>query len=137
MPDVGYLHDEVGYNYRLTNIAAGLGLAQLERLGEFVAAKHRIAARYDEALGDLPLVLPPRVEGLDATYWLYSVLVPESDGRGRDELLDHLNGSRHRGAGAVASAARPAALRVGAGRRWERSPTGSSSAASRCPAPPS
>jgi dTDP-4-amino-4,6-dideoxygalactose transaminase len=93
VPDVGYLHDEVGYNYRLTNIAAGLGLAQLERLDEFVTAKHRIAARYDEALADLPLVLPPRVEGLDATYWLYSVLVPEADGRGRDEFLAHLNGA--------------------------------------------
>jgi dTDP-4-amino-4,6-dideoxygalactose transaminase len=99
VPDVGYLHDEVGYNYRLTNLAAGLGLAQLERLGEFVAAKHRIAARYDEALGDLPLVLPPRLAGLDATYWLYSVLVPESDGRGRDDLLEHLNS---RGIGARA-----------------------------------
>ena len=92
VPDVGYLHDEVGYNYRLTTRAAGLGLAQLERLDEFVAAKHRIAARYDAALGDLPLVLPPRVDGLDATYWLYSVLVPEPDGRGRDDFLDHLNG---------------------------------------------
>ena len=92
VPDVGYLHDEIGYNYRLTNLAAGLGLAQLERLDEFVAAKHRIAARYDAAFADLPLVLPPRVAGLDATYWLYSVLVPEADGRGRDEFLDHLNG---------------------------------------------
>ncbi|GAA5033729.1 LegC family aminotransferase [Terrabacter aeriphilus] len=90
VPDVGYLHDEVGYNYRLTNLAAGLGLAQLERLDEFVAAKHRIAARYDEAFADLPLVRPPRVAGLDATYWLYSVLVPETDGRGRDELLAHV-----------------------------------------------
>jgi dTDP-4-amino-4,6-dideoxygalactose transaminase len=94
VPDVGYLHDEVGYNYRLTNIAAGLGLAQLERLGEFVAAKQRIAARYDEALRDLPLELPPRVEGLDATYWLYSVMVSEGDGRGRDAMLAHL--ARHR-----------------------------------------
>jgi dTDP-4-amino-4,6-dideoxygalactose transaminase len=92
VPDVGYLHDEVGYNYRLTNLAAGLGLAQLERLDEFVAAKHRIAARYDAAFADLPLVLPPRLDGMDATYWLYSVLVPEADGRGRDELLQHLNG---------------------------------------------
>ncbi|MCU1536725.1 MAG: DegT/DnrJ/EryC1/StrS aminotransferase [Humibacillus sp.] len=90
VPDVGYLHDEVGYNYRLTNIAAGLGLAQLERLGEFVEAKHRIAARYDEAFADLPLTLPPRAPGLDASYWLYSVLVPRGDGRGRDELLAHL-----------------------------------------------
>ena len=92
VPDVGYLHDEVGFNYRLTNLAAGLGLAQLERLDEFVAAKHRIAARYDAAFVDLPLELPPRVDGLDATYWLYSVLVPEADGRGRDEFLAHLNG---------------------------------------------
>ena len=97
VPDVGYLHDEVGYNYRLTNIAAGLGLAQLERLPSFIEAKHRIAARYDEAFADLPLVLPPRVEGLDATYWLYSVMVaPE---RGRDAFLDHLNA---RGVGARA-----------------------------------
>jgi dTDP-4-amino-4,6-dideoxygalactose transaminase len=90
VPDVGYLHDEVGYNYRLTNLAAGLGLAQLERLDEFVAAKHRIAERYDAALADLPLTLPPRVAGFDATYWLYSVLVPATDGRGRDALLEHL-----------------------------------------------
>ncbi|MGO4600141.1 aminotransferase class I/II-fold pyridoxal phosphate-dependent enzyme [Terrabacter sp. 2RAF25] len=99
VPDVGYLHDEVGYNYRLTNIAAGLGLAQLERLDEFVAAKHRIAARYDAAFADLPLVLPPRVDGLEATYWLYSVLVPEGDGRGRDDFLAHLQA---RGVGARA-----------------------------------
>lgn len=90
VPDVGYLHDEVGYNYRLTNLAAGLGLAQLERLDEFVAAKHRIAERYDAAFADLPLVLPPRLPGFDATYWLYSVLVQATDGRGRDALLEHL-----------------------------------------------
>ncbi len=94
VPDVGYLHDEVGYNYRLTNIAAGLGLAQLERLDEFVAAKRHIAARYDEALRDLPLELPPRVDGFDATYWLYSVMVSEADGRGRDDILAHLQRQR-------------------------------------------
>ncbi|QGN56651.1 DegT/DnrJ/EryC1/StrS family aminotransferase [Nostocoides sp. HKS02] len=91
VPDVGYLHDEVGYNYRLTNLAAGLGLAQLERLEEFVSAKHAIAARYDTELADTGLVLPPRLPGYDATYWLYSVLTPEDDPRGRDEFLDHLN----------------------------------------------
>ena len=99
VPDVGYLHDEVGYNYRLTNIAAALGLAQLERLDDFVARKHRIAARYDEALAATGLVLPPRVPGLDATYWLYSVLTPQDDDRGRDALLEHL---ASRGVGARA-----------------------------------
>jgi len=90
VPDVGYLHDEVGYNYRLTNIAAALGLAQLSRLDEFVARKREIAARYDEALAGTGLVLPPRVPGMDATYWLYSVLVAEGRDGGRDALLEHL-----------------------------------------------
>ncbi len=87
VPDQGYLHDEVGYNYRLTNVASALGVAQLERLEEFVAAKRAIAGRYDAAFADTPLILPPRVPGADATYWLYSVLVPDGQ---RDALLHHL-----------------------------------------------
>lgn len=89
VPGVGYLHDEVGYNYRLTNVAAALGIAQLERLPEFVARKREIAARYDAALGELgdEIVLPPRLPGFDATYWLYSVLI--GAGR-RDSILARL-----------------------------------------------
>ena len=90
VPDVGYLHDAVGYNYRLTNVAAALGLAQLERLDEFVELKRSIAAGYDEAIAGTGLVAPPRVDGSDATYWLYSVLVPADDARGRDGFLEHL-----------------------------------------------
>lgn len=90
VPDTGYLHDEVGYNYRLTNVAAALGIAQVERLPGFVARKRAIAARYDEAFAGTPLVLPPRVEGYDSTYWLYSVLVEASWPDGRDELLARL-----------------------------------------------
>ena len=59
MPDVGYLHDEVGYNYRLTNIAAALGIAQLERLDGFVARKREIARRYDEAFAGAGLGFRP------------------------------------------------------------------------------
>lgn len=88
VPDVGYLHDEVGFNYRLTNIAAALGLEQLRRLDEFVSAKQRIAARYDEKLKDLPLTTPPRVSGMDSTYWLYSLLLDDPDDR--DPMLEHL-----------------------------------------------
>ena len=87
VPEIGYLHDEVGYNYRLTNVAAALGVAQLGRLEEFVTAKRSIAARYDAAFADGPLTLPPRLKGADATYWLYSVLTPEGQ---RNPLLDHL-----------------------------------------------
>lgn len=93
VPDVGYLHDEVGYNYRLTNLAAGLGLAQLERLPSFIDAKRRIAARYDEELRGTPLTLPPRLPGYDSTYWLYSVLVPGGQDE-RDRLMAHLREDR-------------------------------------------
>lgn len=90
VPDVGYLHDEVGYNYRLTNLAAALGLAQLRRLDEFVAAKQRIAQRYDEAFAGLALDLPPRLPGSSATYWLYSVLF--ADAETRQAALQYLEG---------------------------------------------
>lgn len=91
VPDVGYLHDEIGFNYRLTNVHAALGLAQLSRLTAFVDAKRRIAARYDAALADVGLELPPRLPGLDSTYWLYSVLAPAAVGQvGRDRMLQAL-----------------------------------------------
>jgi dTDP-4-amino-4,6-dideoxygalactose transaminase len=92
VPGVGYLHDEVGYNYRLTNLSAALGAAQLERLPEFVKRKAEIAERYDAAFRSVGLVLPPRVDSDRATYWLYSVLMPDgSTSADRDALLDHLN----------------------------------------------
>jgi dTDP-4-amino-4,6-dideoxygalactose transaminase len=88
VPDVGYLHDEVGYNYRLTNLSAAFGLAQLRRLPDFVSAKVRIAGRYDEAFADLPLAVPPRVAGTVSTFWLYSVLL--ADEAQRDATAAHL-----------------------------------------------
>lgn len=92
VPDVGYLHDEIGYNYRLTNLAAALGVAQLERLPAFVARKAAIADRYDEALAGTGVVLPPRRQEDRATYWLYSVLMPDgSTAADRDRLLAHLS----------------------------------------------
>lgn len=70
-----YLHDEVGYNYRLSNLSAALGVAQLEQLTERIRRKREIARRYAEQLDGLPLTLPPRAPWADPTYWLYSVLL--------------------------------------------------------------
>jgi UDP-4-amino-4,6-dideoxy-N-acetyl-beta-L-altrosamine transaminase len=55
-----YQQIELGYNYRLTEIQAALGLSQLDRLDAYVARRHDIAARYDEMLHDLPIVTPWR-----------------------------------------------------------------------------
>ncbi len=75
---VEYVHHEVGYNYRLTNVLAAMGCAQMELLDEYVAAKRRIAARYRESLADLSgLALMAEAEWAFSTFWMYTVLIDE------------------------------------------------------------
>ena len=72
-----YIHHEVGYNYRLTNLQAALGCAQLEQLPRFLARKRAIAQGYAAALRDVDaLTLMPQPAGVEATWWLYTVLLP-------------------------------------------------------------
>ena len=82
--DVEFIHDEVGYNYRLTNVAAALGVAQLERLDDLAAAKRRIAARYREACREVPgLSFMPEAPWADSVCWLSTILV-DADAYGMD-----------------------------------------------------
>lgn len=68
------VHAEVGWNYRLTNLHAALGLAQLEQLDAFVARKRRIAEAYRRGFASLPGVEPmPLTPHTDPTYWLYTI----------------------------------------------------------------
>jgi perosamine synthetase len=87
-----YWHTEVGYNYRLTNIQAAIGVAQFERLEQFVAAKRHIAQTYDQILSKHPFFQIP-VESKDSinSYWLYTFLVNETAPFTRDELIEYLN----------------------------------------------
>ena len=89
-----YIHNETGYNYRLTNIQAAMGCAQLEKLDEYVASKRRIAMYYDENLKNVPgLELPKQAEWATSSYWLYTVRV-DRDTYGMDcrALMVHLLG---------------------------------------------
>jgi perosamine synthetase len=84
-----FFHDEVGYNYRLPNLNAALGCAQMERLPEMLAAKAQVAARYNAffAERDIPF-LQPR-EGCVSNYWLNAIVLPsQSD---RDAFLKATN----------------------------------------------
>jgi len=92
LPGPDYIHDEIGYNYRLTNLSAALGVAQLERLNDFVARKRAIARRYDEAFGAIPgITLPPRPLWAEPTFWLYSILVdPAAAGVDRESIQARL-----------------------------------------------
>jgi len=68
------IHEQVGFNYRLTNIQAAMGCAQLELLGEFLAAKRRIADRYTKDLAGLPGLSPmPEEAWAKNAFWLYSI----------------------------------------------------------------
>jgi perosamine synthetase len=76
---VEYVHDEIGYNYRLTNIQAALGCAQMEQLPEFIEKKRMIARQYREALLSVPgLTTMPEAPWARSIFWMYTVLVDEA-----------------------------------------------------------
>ena len=72
---IAFYHDAIGYNYRLTNLSAALGVGQLEMLDEYVASKRAIATRYREALGNSPQILQLHPEPVDcrSTFWMFTV----------------------------------------------------------------
>ncbi len=87
-----FLHDEVGYNYRLPNINAALGCAQLEQLPEMLRRKRALAARYASAFDGIAgvrfLVEPP---GTTSNYWLNAIVLDDGSEPQRDDLLKALN----------------------------------------------
>lgn len=87
-----YWHEEVGYNYRLTNLQAAIGVAQFERLEDFVSAKRRIAKAYNEALSNFQYFqIPAEDSDTINSYWLYTCLINPSAPFDRDELMNYLN----------------------------------------------
>lgn len=83
-----YWHDEVGFNYRMTNLQAAVGVAQMARIEEFIARKRALAKLYQEMLGAVPgLTLPVELSGYTNVYWMYSVLVGDGYPLTRDELI--------------------------------------------------
>ena len=83
-----YWHDVVGYNYRMTNICAALGLAQLERVGAFVERKRQIAALYRRALRGAPVTLQAESVDVAHAWWMVTLLC--DDAADRDALRRHL-----------------------------------------------
>lgn len=85
-----YFHEVLGYNYRMTNIAAAIGLGQLERLEEMTEARRANAAFYDQALAGHSLGLPATLPGYRHVYHQYTLRVPGPDGQRRERLAAHL-----------------------------------------------
>jgi perosamine synthetase len=73
---IEFVHGEIGYNYRLTNVQAAMGCAQLESLDDYIAAKRRIAATYTQAFQDMPGIRPMREAAwASSIFWMYTILV--------------------------------------------------------------
>jgi len=91
-PHKRFVHERLGWNLRMTNLQAAVGLAQLERLDEFLARKRRLGARYTQALSSLPGVQLP-LAGTDYAenvYWVYGLVIDEGLGMDAEEAMRRL-----------------------------------------------
>ncbi len=99
-PQKRFVHEELGWNMRMTNLQAALGVAQLERLDEFVARKRHIGQRYTQALSGIPgLQLPlAQTDYADNIYWVYGLVlkdeVPFDAREAMRRLADYKIGTR-------------------------------------------
>ena len=91
-PNRKYWHEVIGFNYRMTNLQAALGVAQIEKIDEFMKRKRKIARTYNSLLKDIKgITLPPEMPWAKNVYWLYSILVDEKEfGISRDKLMINL-----------------------------------------------
>lgn len=91
IPGRRYYHKYIGFNYRMTNMQAAIGLAQLERIKKFVDKKREIADDYNRLLKKIPgITLPPNAFWAKNIYWMYSILVDKPYPLTRDELIKAL-----------------------------------------------
>ncbi len=88
LSDRQYWHDEIGYNFRMTNICAALGLAQLEHIDQVIKEKTRIANLYRKAFENSVIEFHGQAPNSFNSYWMCSILIPDSSKR--DDLRNHL-----------------------------------------------
>lgn len=91
LPERRFVHEEIGSNYRLTNLQAALGLAQLENLDETIKIKKEIGKYYNDALNDIDSIQLPieKKLGYENHFWVYGIVL--KDGRFAEEIMKKLN----------------------------------------------
>jgi perosamine synthetase len=92
-PKRRYWFNEVGYNYRMTNIEAAIGLAQLEKIDEHIKARCDVAAAYDKLFKGFEDYLVTQVitKNAKSVFWMYSIRLTDKSKISRDELMENLN----------------------------------------------
>jgi len=90
-PDKRYWHDQVGFNYRLTNLQAAVGVAQMERIDFFLERKDWLSKQYFNRLKGLKNVLLPKaIQDAHNSYWLYTIILNGSASKKRDAMIELL-----------------------------------------------
>ena len=85
-----YQQVDLGFNYRMTELQAALGVSQMTLLDTFIARRHQLAKRYDELLKDLPIILPTRHPENGSALHLYPIQIKAESGKTRKKVFDHL-----------------------------------------------
>ena len=85
-----FLHDEIGHNYRFTNIQAAVGLAQLESIEQIVERKRDMAARYTQGLSGLPIKVPVERPWAKNVYWMYGIVLDDETKLNAKEFASRL-----------------------------------------------
>lgn len=89
-----FYHEEIGYNFRMPNILAAMGVAQLEKIDEYIQVKIEHVKLYNKLLKDIKgITIPVEKEGAKNCFWLYSVLIEDNYGMTRDEVINKLKES--------------------------------------------
>ncbi len=83
-----YFHDIIGYNYRMTNICAAIGFAQLERISDILKEKDRVISEYKKALKNVPVSIHQEVGNVKHSYWMFTILA--SSEKEKNELRNYL-----------------------------------------------
>ncbi|MEP7053046.1 MAG: DegT/DnrJ/EryC1/StrS family aminotransferase, partial [Pseudomonadota bacterium] len=86
-----YVHEEIGFNFRMPNVVAAIGLAQIERVEVYLTARRSNATRYNAYLqGQRGISIPPELPWTTNSYWMYSILIGDDFGISRDEVMKGL-----------------------------------------------
>ena len=86
-----FCHEDLGYNFRMSNLQAAVGFAQMERIEEFLAIKKRNAALYQENLKDIPgLQLPVQKPWAENVYWMYGIVLDPKTGYTAEKFAESL-----------------------------------------------
>ena len=86
-----YYHTVLGYNYAMTNLQAAVGVAQLERVKEFISKKRKIARLYKTLFRNFPVEFSPELPGVKSNYWMSSIVLKKEAKISRDELISKLS----------------------------------------------